>query len=245
MTLKRPVLLALAILFGAATTAYSVVWMIHIRHLVGIGTNLHWRASHEAEVVDVENGSSAWQAGLRSGDRIVAVNGEKLDKPTPFYGYPFHKFVMLGHQGDVVQLSVLPQGEIGELTIRTTLTPYGSPSGLRGFALRAMNLYPLPRFAPSEEVSTAHTPLVRGCTGFAPRAHSKACGKSAATRAILSFSLQFLFRIASGVVGTGLVPHVLCQNAVVRGEGSHHARRQHQIKMDYPYVEIPFIEVVL
>ena len=142
-TLKRAVLLALAILFGAATTAYSVVWMVHIHHLVGIGTNLHWRASHDAEVVDVENGSSAWQAGLRSGDRIVAVNSEKLDNPTPFYGYPFHKFVMLGHQGDVVQLSVLRPGEMGELAIRTTLTPYGSPSGLKGLALRAMNLYPL------------------------------------------------------------------------------------------------------
>jgi sigma-B regulation protein RsbU (phosphoserine phosphatase) len=142
-TPPRPVLLALAILFGAATTAYSIVWMIHIRHIVGLGTDVHWVASHEAEVRDVESGSSAWQVGLRSADRIMAVNGEKLDSPSPFYGYAFYKAVMLGRKGDVVQLSVLRPGRKGELTLRPTLIAYSSPSGLRGLALQAMNLYPL------------------------------------------------------------------------------------------------------
>jgi phosphoserine phosphatase RsbU/P len=136
-------LLAVAILFGAVTTAYSIAWMIHIHHVVGLGTDVRWVASHEAEVRDVESGSPAWQIGLRSGDRIMAVNGEKLDNPSPFYGYPFYKAVMLGHEGDVVQLSVLRPGEMGELTLRTTLIAYSSPSGLRGLALHAMNFYPL------------------------------------------------------------------------------------------------------
>jgi predicted metalloprotease with PDZ domain len=83
-TAPRLVLLAAAILFGAATTAYSIVWMIHIHHIVGLGTDVRWVASHEAEVRDVEIGSPAWQVGLRSGDRIMAVNGEKLDNPSPF-----------------------------------------------------------------------------------------------------------------------------------------------------------------
>jgi phosphoserine phosphatase RsbU/P len=142
-TLQRPVLLALAILFGAATTAYSIVWMIHVHHVVGLGTDVHWLASHEAEVLEVENGSSAWQAGLRSGDRIAAVNGENLDNPSPFYGYSFYKAVMLGCEGDVVQLSVLRPGEIGELTVRPALVAYRSPSGVHGLAMQAMNFYPL------------------------------------------------------------------------------------------------------
>jgi hypothetical protein len=142
-TFSRPVLLALAILFGTATTAYSIVWMVHVRHIVGLGTDLMWLTSHEAEVHDVERGSSAWQVGLRSGDRIMAVNGERLDNPSPFYGYPFYKAVMLGRKGDVVQLSVLRPGEMGELTLRPTLIAYSSPSGLRGLALQAMNFYPL------------------------------------------------------------------------------------------------------
>jgi phosphoserine phosphatase RsbU/P len=144
-TVPRPVLLALAILFGAATTAYSVVWMVHVHYIVGLGTDLRWAAaaSHGAEVHDVESESSAWQVGLRSGDRIIAVNGERLDNPSPFYGYPFYKAVMLGRKGDVVQLSILRPGEVGELTLRPTLIAYSSPSGLRGLALKAMNFYPL------------------------------------------------------------------------------------------------------
>ena len=43
------------------------------------------------------------------------------------------------------------------------------------------------------ESSKAHTPLVRGCVGFASRAHSNVCGKSAVTRAILSFSFSSSF----------------------------------------------------
>ena len=109
-TFPRPVLLALAILFGAATTAYSILWMVHVHYVVDLGTGLRWLASHEAEVHDVESESSPWQVGLRSGDRITAVNGEKLDNPSPFYGYPFYQAVMLGHKGDIVQLSVRRPG---------------------------------------------------------------------------------------------------------------------------------------
>ena len=52
-------MLALAILFGAATTAYSIVWMVHVHYVVDLGTNLRWLASHEAEVHDVASQSSA------------------------------------------------------------------------------------------------------------------------------------------------------------------------------------------
>src|SRR5207302_8036408 len=34
---------------------------------------------------------------------------------------------------------------------------------------------------------------------------------------------QFLFRIASEVIGAGLVPYVPGKDAIVLGEGSHHA----------------------
>ena len=66
-SLPRPLLLTLAILF-AATTAYSIVWMVHVHDVVGFGTDIRWTATHEAEVREVERGSLAWQAGLRSGE---------------------------------------------------------------------------------------------------------------------------------------------------------------------------------
>ena len=136
-------LLVLAILFGAATTAYSILWMIHVHHIVALGADLRWLTSHEAEVQDVQRGSSAWQVGLRAGDRIVGVNGEKLDNPSPYYGYPFYKAVMLGREGDVVQLSVLRTGEKDELELRPKLIAYNSASGLRGLASQAISFYPV------------------------------------------------------------------------------------------------------
>jgi phosphoserine phosphatase RsbU/P len=142
-TFPRRVLLTLAILFGTVMAAYSVVWMIHIHHIVGLGSDVRWLPSHEAEVHDVESGSPAWQAALRSGDRIVAVNGQKLNDPSPFYGYAFYKAVLLGREGDIVQLSVLRAGEMGEVTVRPALIAYRSPPGVHGWVMQAMNLYPL------------------------------------------------------------------------------------------------------
>ena len=100
-------------------------------------------ADHAAEVQEVESGSPAWQAGLRSGDRIVAVNGEKLNNPSPFYGYAFYRAVMLGRPGDVVELAVLRPGDASELSVRPVLMAYRSPPGIHGLAMQAMNLYPL------------------------------------------------------------------------------------------------------
>src|SRR5689334_13807092 len=129
-SLPRRLLLTLAILFAAATTAYSIVWMVHIHHVVVLGTDVRWTASHEAEVRDMESGTPAWEAGLRPGDRIVAINGERLDNPSPFFGYPFYKAVMLGRKGDIVQVTVLRPGERGERTLRPALVTYGSLAGL-------------------------------------------------------------------------------------------------------------------
>jgi Periplasmic protease len=73
--------------------------MVHVHHFVSLGADVQWAATHEAEVHNVDRESPAWQVGLRSGDRITAVNGERLDNPSPFYGYPFYKAVILGRPG--------------------------------------------------------------------------------------------------------------------------------------------------
>ena len=55
-SIPKPVLLALAILFGIATMAYSILWMIHVHHIVALGADLRWLTSHEAEVKEVQSG---------------------------------------------------------------------------------------------------------------------------------------------------------------------------------------------
>ena len=144
-TIPRPVLLRLATLFAAATTAYSILWMVHVHRVIALGPDVRWLASHEAEVHDVEAGSPASQAGFRNGDRIVAINGERLDNPSPFFGYPFYRAVMLGHKGDTVRVTLLRPGEAGELTLKAALVTYGSGSlsGFRSLASQLMNFFPL------------------------------------------------------------------------------------------------------
>jgi membrane-associated protease RseP (regulator of RpoE activity) len=87
-SLPRPMLLSLAILFAAATTTYSVIWLVQIRHgfvFQGI-TSLHYsKASRSVVVVGVLPSSIAERAGLQAEDRIVAINGKTLESIVPYY----------------------------------------------------------------------------------------------------------------------------------------------------------------
>lgn len=81
----RRVRFLLAILFAACATTYSVLWIIHNQHSKpqpGF-TNYHYSAALRSIAVgDVIPGSAAERAGLRPGDRIVAIGGQNLDTPT-------------------------------------------------------------------------------------------------------------------------------------------------------------------
>ena len=54
----KPVLLALAVLLGTTTTAYSILWMVHVHHVAGLGSYISWLPNHRAEVRDVERGTN-------------------------------------------------------------------------------------------------------------------------------------------------------------------------------------------
>src|SRR5262249_8131484 len=91
-----------------------------------------------------------WKAGVQRGKRGFGraigswrVTAESAVKPPPSRCYPLLKAVMLGCEGDTVELAVLRRGETRELTLRPTLVAYGSVSGLRSLASQVMNFYPL------------------------------------------------------------------------------------------------------
>ncbi|PYX07733.1 MAG: hypothetical protein DMG88_12990 [Acidobacteria bacterium] len=68
-------------------------------------TSYEYSATTRAmKVGELLPGSPADQAGLRSGDRIVAINGQKLDNLRPFY-----EAMIIGHN-DIVELSVQQPG---------------------------------------------------------------------------------------------------------------------------------------
>ncbi len=117
-SLPRPVLLKLAILFATATIAYSVIWMYAVHHPFAVGGFIgKYSEAHRAmDVLSVELGSTAEKAGLRVGDRIVAINGRPMDNLVPYYDA-----VILGKVGNVVQFTVERQGVDGRLTLREAL----------------------------------------------------------------------------------------------------------------------------
>jgi sigma-B regulation protein RsbU (phosphoserine phosphatase) len=100
-----------AILFAACATTYSILWIVQIKHSTpqpGFTNYDYSAATGSMTVGDVVPGSAAERAGLRPGDRIVALNGQKLGTLRPFY-----------------EAIVVDQNEILELTVEDPRSPSG------------------------------------------------------------------------------------------------------------------------
>src|SRR6266542_3182405 len=93
----------LVILFAAFATTYGVLWVVHLKYArpqPGFTDYEYSPAARSMKVHAVLPGSPAEQAGLRPGDRIVAIDGQKLENLRPFY-----EAIVVGHN-DVVELTV-------------------------------------------------------------------------------------------------------------------------------------------
>lgn len=104
LTLPRWLLWLLALLLAAASAAYSALWMYYTRAQprarLGIVLDESSRTGGIL-VAEVVEGAPVARAGLQAGDRIVGVNGRRLETWNPFYDA-----VTRGQPGDVVELEV-------------------------------------------------------------------------------------------------------------------------------------------
>jgi serine phosphatase RsbU (regulator of sigma subunit) len=143
---RRALLYLAAVLFGGATTFYSVVWM-HYAPQSGatrIGAEFTYSlASHALRVTRIVPGRNAEQAGLRAGDEILAINNAKLDTLTPYY-----EAVGRGTLGDTVNFSARRPG----ISLRIVPVVLESPLPLEMYrnltpsrmaAIRLMMSYPI------------------------------------------------------------------------------------------------------
>ena len=134
-----------AVVFGAATLLYAATWTYYTQHdapesLLGITYQYDgWKQTLLVERVDP--GSPAAGAGLESGDLIVAVNGQPLTNPNPFFD-----IVTRGRPGDHVRLSVARRGGApAVLDVALAQRPAAErPGAAERLALYPLRLYPLP-----------------------------------------------------------------------------------------------------
>jgi sigma-B regulation protein RsbU (phosphoserine phosphatase) len=144
---RRPLLYLAAVLFGAASVLYSIVWLYYVPQAAAtqIGAEFTYSlTSHALRVTRVLPGQNAEQAGLRPGDQILAINHVKLDTLTPYY-----QAVGRGKPGTTVTFTVRRPGEasprIVAVVLESLLRSFGMYRDLtpgKIIAIRIMESYP-------------------------------------------------------------------------------------------------------
>src|SRR5579859_6239085 len=89
--------------FSAAATAYCVLWMAHVRQphpRPGFSDYDYSPNACSMTVGVVFPQTPAEKAGLRPGDRIIAIDGRKLENLLPLY-----ESIIVG-QKDVIELTL-------------------------------------------------------------------------------------------------------------------------------------------
>jgi len=142
---RHGLLFALAILLAAASCLYGVIWMVAVRWdptgLLGI--DFDYVLEERCLIVeDVAEGSAADRAGIRAGDRIIAINGRSLASYDPIL-----EDLSGGTPGSEVRLDLLRGDSPEALTLLAQLDPYPHrerPAPPRRVADELMGLFPLP-----------------------------------------------------------------------------------------------------
>ena len=146
---RKPFLATLATVFAVVSIAYGSLWMYAVRRSspdVELGFNNHHNPeydekTHSQAVEDVTEGSPAERAGLRPGDRVIAVNGQALKT-----NIASTEAYTRGQPGDAVELTVERDGEPKPLILHgifRAVALAGASEGLaRSSALRNHGIIP-------------------------------------------------------------------------------------------------------
>jgi phosphoserine phosphatase RsbU/P len=135
--LPRPLLIVLAVLFAAVSLLYGVLWMYETRRpnsRVELGFNFQQaerfdESTHSIPVHDVVRDSPAERAGLRAGDRIIGVNGRRLDTSAPY-----DEVYARSRPGDAVEFTLARDGEKDAVVVRGVFRARPSAEANEGIA---------------------------------------------------------------------------------------------------------------
>jgi phosphoserine phosphatase RsbU/P len=142
----RPLLLALAILFAAATVTYSVCWMYYIRATIDVEVGMDTQAvASGVEVKDVWSGTPAESAGLRAQDVMISINGEPVAGQSGVN--TLNRIWYRARAGEVVHLTVRRVGEAQPMVISPVFRPMKGAGDTGSLARRGaaaiIGFYPL------------------------------------------------------------------------------------------------------
>jgi sigma-B regulation protein RsbU (phosphoserine phosphatase) len=138
----------LALVFAIGLIGYSACWIHFVRQSASAWLGVEYRGRfswNESVLSGVVPGSPAERAGLRAGDRIVAVNGTRLGDR-----YTLWTTVQRGSPGDRVAFSVERDGRLIDVAAELGVPPQrqapgtGPGSSTRQLTVQLMRIYPLP-----------------------------------------------------------------------------------------------------
>lgn len=118
---RRPLLRVLAALFAAATALYSGIWMYGVRRepTAYLGVDEEFLATSGGLLLrSVKDGTAAQRAGLRAGDRIVAIEGHPIVSVDRFY-----EAILLARPGDHMRFTVERRDSPAPLALEAILGP--------------------------------------------------------------------------------------------------------------------------
>ena len=125
-SLPRSLLLVLALALAAVSAGYAAGWIFFINETADLRLVLPSDPPRPfPPIVVVPEGTPAAQAGLQVGDRLLAVNGHRLETMEPYY-----RAVVNGTPGDAVSLTVERAGADQPLQISAELGPPRDPSDI-------------------------------------------------------------------------------------------------------------------
>ena len=142
----RPVLLALAIIFAAATIVYSATWMYYQRVMLPVEVGMDTDPSPGGMIVKrVWKNSPAEKAGMRTHDVITGINGRSTVAPAAC-GQVLDQVWMASRPGDTVNLTIQRPGESTPLPLTAVFRAaegMGDTSLARKGAMEVIGVYPL------------------------------------------------------------------------------------------------------
>ena len=140
---RKPLLVTVAILFAASAILYSALWTLYGDQPAPVELgfeNQYIPAEHSELVQSVVPGSPAERAGMKPGDRIIQINGVRLEEDSLIRVWLQHR------PGDSVELAIRRQGVADPIVLHATFRSSGSTSAEAGVAQHVgqgiLRLYP-------------------------------------------------------------------------------------------------------